>query len=113
MKGGIKMLLKQLTYGNEGIQEISKFLNDNYQEGYSLSIYNILEQDTIEVICDFDSMVDVILYIVNVEHDFPIWIGVNELSDSYVVGLNFTRGRFHTPSVCEWKDGRLIEKNDK
>ena len=62
-----------------------------------------------EVICDFDSMMDVIFYVVNVEHDFPAWIGVNELSDSYVVGLNFTRGHLHTPSVCKWKGGKLIE----
>ena len=37
-------------------------------------------------------------------------IKYNELSDSYVVGMDFTRGRLHTPSVCEWKDGRLVEK---
>ena len=104
------MLPVQLTYGNEGIQEIRDFLKKNYQDNYSLSIYNILEQDTIEVMCDFENMVDVILYVVKAEHDFPTWIGVNELSDSYVVGLNFTRGHLHTPSVCEWKDGKLIEK---
>lgn len=43
------------------------------------------------------------------QNDFPAWIGVNELSDSYVVGLNFTRGHLHTPSVCKWKGGKLIE----
>ena len=100
----------QLTYGVESTQEISDFLKKNYQKDYTLSIYNILEQSTIEVICDFDSMLDVILYVVGIEHDFPAWIGVNELSDSYVVGLRFTRGRLHTPSICEWKNGELIEK---
>ena len=90
--------------------EIKDFLEKNYNKDYTLSIYNNLEQATIEVICDFDRMVDVILYVVNVEHDFPAWIGVNELSDSYVVGMDFTRGRLRTPSVCEWKDGRLVEK---
>lgn len=104
------MLLVQLTYGDEGFKEIKDFLKKNYHEDYTLSIYNNLEQSTIEVICDFDSMMDVILYVTNVEHDFPAWIGVNELSDSYVVGMDFTRGRLHTPSVCEWKDGRLVEK---
>lgn len=104
------MIPKKLTYGNECITEIKDFLMNNYNSDYSLSIYNSLEQSTIEVICDFDSMVDVILYVINVEHDFPAFIGVNEITDSYVVGMAFTKGRLHTPSVCEWKDGKLVEK---
>ena len=103
------MLPLRLTYGNEGFKEIKDFLNQNYHKDYTLSIYNNLEQSAMEVICDFDSMMDVIFYVVNVEHDFPAWIGVNELSDSYVVGLNFTRGHLHTPSVYKWKGGKLIE----
>lgn len=110
MKGGMNMLPVQLAYGNDGFKEISDFLKNNYHKDYTLSIFNSLEQATIEVICDFDSMVDVIMYVSNVEHDFPVWIGVNELSDSYVVGMDFTRGHLHTPSVCEWKDGRLVER---
>lgn len=104
------MLPVKLTYGNEGFEQIKKFLEKNYNKEYTLSIYNTLEQATIEVICDFDNMVDVIAYVSNVEHDFPEWIGVNELSDSYVVGMNFTRGDLKTPSVYEWKDNKLIEK---
>ncbi len=99
-----------LTYGNEGFEEIKKFLNENYKKGYTLSIFNLLDQATIEVICDFDSMMDVIAYVTNVEHDFPEWIGVNELSDSYVVGMKFVRGRLKTPSICEWQEGKLIYK---
>ncbi len=34
---------------------------------------------------------------VDLEHDSPSWIGVNELSESYVVGLRFTRGNLETP----------------
>ena len=98
----------KLTYGNEGFKEISKFLEENYDEEYTLSIYDIMGQATIEVVCDFNSMLDVIAYVSNVEHDFPEWIGVNELSDSYVVGLKFARGTLKTPSVCEWKDSKLV-----
>ena len=102
------MVPMKLTYGNAGFEEIRKFLKDNYDEEYTLSIYDNMGQATIEVICGFDSMVDVIKYVSNAEHDFPEWIGKNELSDSYVVGLNFTRGNFKTPSVYEWKDGKLV-----
>ena len=104
------MLPVQLIYGFEGIEEIRDFLKKNYQKDYSLSLFNICEGTTIEVVCDFESMVDVILYVVRIEHDFPMWIGVNDLSESYVVGLNFTRGHLHTPSICEWNNGKLIEK---
>ena len=104
------MLPVQLTYGNESFKEIQDFLKQNYHEDYTLSIYNSCEQATVEVICAYEEMLDVIMYVTNVEHDFPAWIGVNELSDSYVVGIDFTRGHLHTPSVCEWKEGRLVEK---
>lgn len=104
------MVALQLTYGNEGFKEIQGFLKQNYRKDYTLSIYNNCEQAIVEVICDFEDMLDVIIYVTNVEHDFPAWIGVNELSSSYVVGMEFTRGYFHTPSICEWKEGRLIER---
>ena len=104
------MLPVKLNSGKEGLEEIREFLKENYHEEYTLSIYNIPERATVEVVCNFESMTDVILYVTNLEHDFPAWIGVNELSDSYVVGMYFTRGRLHTTSVCEWKDGRLVEK---
>lgn len=110
MKGGIYMLPIQLTYGNDGFKEIHEFLKQNYHNDYTLSIYNNCEQATVEVICAYEDMLDVIIYAANMEHDFPAWICVNELSDSYVVGINFTRGHLHTPSICEWKDGRLVEK---
>ncbi len=44
---------------------------------------------------------------VDLEHDFPSWIGVNELSESYVVGLRFTRGNLETPGLYEFKNGRF------
>lgn len=110
MKDGIYMLPVQLTYGNESFKEIQDFLKQNYHKDYTLSIYNSCEQATVEVICAYEEMLDVIMYVTNVEHDFPAWIGVNELSDSYVVGIDFTRGHLHTPSICEWKEGRLVEK---
>lgn len=102
------MLHKIKKFGHEGYEEIKEFLNKNYHEGYTLSIYNKLDQNTVEVICDFKNMLDVISYVSNVEHDFPEWIGVNELSESYVVGIDFTRGHIKTPSVYEWNNETLI-----
>ena len=85
MKGGIYMLSEKLTCGNGGIKEIQEFLKRNYHKDYTLSIYNNCEQAPIELICTYEEMLDAIIYVTNVEHDFPAWIGVNELSNSYIV----------------------------
>ena len=102
------MVPMRLTYGNGGFNEIRDFLKQHYSKDYTLSIFDTIAQTTIEVICDFDDMVDVIVYVANVEHDFPAWIGINEISESYVVGIAFTRGRLSTPSIRKWKNNTLM-----
>ncbi len=97
----------ELTFGNKGFSEINSFLQEQYQEGYTLSIYDTISQSTIEVRCSFEDMLSVVMYVSSLEHDFPAWIGVNELSKSYVVGMSFSRGRLHAPSICEYKKGKL------
>ena len=101
------MIPKMLPYGQEGLAEIKKFLEENRHEGYTLSLYNILEECAAEIDCSFDEIFQIICYAVDAEHDFPAWIGVNELSESYVVGLNFTRGRIQTPAVYKAENGKL------
>lgn len=101
----------RLTYGIKGYDEIREFLKQNYNKDYTLSIFDMTEEYNLEVVCDFESMIDVIAYVVSVEHDFPAWIGVNELSESYVVGLNFTRGHLSTMAIYEWKGNRLVRIN--
>lgn len=108
LRGVENMIPMRLTYGNEGFNEIRDFLKKHYYKNYTLSIFDTIAQATIEVTCDFDDMVDVIIHVSNVEHDFPAWIGVNELSDSYVVGIAFTRGRLSTPSIRKWENNKLL-----
>ena len=97
----------KLTYGNEAFEEIRAFLKSNYREDYSLSLFNIAEKNAVDVICKFDEMLDVIARVSAIEHDFPSWIGLNELSGSYVVGMNFTRGIIVTPAVYSYENGEL------
>ena len=101
---------EKLTNGQEGFNEIRDFLNKHYNENYTLSIFDTMKEVNIEVVCNFSEMVDVIMYVSNMEHDFPAWIGVNELSDSYVVGLAFTRGHLEAPSIYKWENNKLICK---
>ncbi len=107
-----KMIPVKLKYGEEGFNQISKFLENNKHDGYTLSIYNGLEKATTEVVCKFDEMVDVIKFVSMIEHDYPEWIGTNKFSDSYVVGMNFTRGEIPTPSVSVWSKDKLVVKTD-
>lgn len=97
----------QLTYGNEGFKEIQEFLNKNNKEGYTLSLYDMITQTTAEVECTVNEIIPIIMQVTNMEKDFPAWIGINELTDSYVVGMNFTRGRLHTLSSYKYTDGKF------
>ena len=108
----IEMIPIKLKYGEEGFNQIVKFLENNKHDGYTLSIYNGLEKATTEVVCKFDEMVEVIKFVSMIEHDYPDWIGTNKFSDSYVVGMNFTRGEIPTPSVSVWSKDKLIVKTD-
>lgn len=100
----------ELTYGEEGFNEIKDFLKKNTYDDYTLSIYDIMSQATMEIQCSIEEMLNIIMFVSEKEHDFPEWIGVNELSDSYVVGMNFTRGFFQVPSIYVAKDGKLEKK---
>lgn len=103
------MRIQKLIYGFEGLSEIHDFLRAEKREGYSLSLYNEMDETAAKVACSFDDIEDVIDYVFNLEHDFPDWIGINELSNSYAVGLNFTRGRIKTPGVYRW-NGSALER---
>ena len=70
----------------------------------------MMEESTAEIDCEFKDMVEVIMLVSHAEQDYPAWIGVNELSESYVVAMNFTRGRITTPSWYIFKDGKLVPK---
>lgn len=98
-----------LTYGNDGFKEIQKFLSENNKEGYTLSLYDLITQTTTEIECTFNEILPIIMQATNIEKDFPEWIGINELTKSFVVGLNFTRGRLHTLSNYKYVNGNLVE----
>lgn len=99
----------KLTYGNEGFKEIQDFLGKNHKEGYTLSIFDMITQTTAEIDCEFNQVLPIIMQVTNMEKDFPAWIGINDFTKSYVVGLNFSRGKLHTLSSYKYIDGKLEE----
>lgn len=99
----------KLSYGERSFCEIEDYLNNNKKNGYSLSIYNELSESTAEIMCQFSDFLPVVMQISNIEHDFPDWIGINRLKKSYVIGMNFTKGRINTPGIYEYKNGKIIK----
>ena len=88
-----------------------QLFNWNCYKDYILSLYNNCKAAA-ETIYAYEDMLSVIIYVMNVEHVFPSGIGGNELSNSYIVGLDFTWGYLYTLSIIwyEWKRDRLVEK---
>ncbi|MDE7234102.1 MAG: hypothetical protein K2N29_03475 [Ruminiclostridium sp.] len=96
----------------ESILLVKKYIEENYHEDYTLCIVDQLTNETLEItnpICKIiDNITDIISFISSTEHTFVDWVGLNRLSDSYVVGMEFTRGEINIPSTCKYKNGKLI-----
>lgn len=105
------MDVKYLTYGFDGFDELKSFLIENRHDDYTLLIYDLMTNQTVEVFCNFEDIPDVIGIFASTEHDFPAWIGIYPLSNSYAVGMNFTRGRLSDMSVCKYDKevGNLVK----
>ena len=102
-------MMKQLTYGDDGFEEIEEYLKNTELKNFTLSFFDMMTNMTMEIIADYSDFLSIIKYVSAIEHDFPAWIGANMFSASYVVGLNFTRGHLKTPSTYRWENSRLIQ----
>lgn len=100
----------KLSNGQKSFEEIQEYIEKNYDESYSLSIYDILSKSTAEIECQKNEILPAIMLVIDMEHDFPEWIGINELTDSIVVGMNFTRGNLETNCYYIYKDRKFIKK---
>lgn len=84
-----------------------EFISQHYHEGYTLSIFDTLTGQTIEIECAIESIPEIVSYIYNLEHASPMtFIGINSLSDSYVVGMALTKHRISFGDYVE-KNGKL------
>jgi len=90
-----------------GYSLMSNFISINGHPDYSLSIFDSLTGETIEIECEIDKMPQIVSYIYNLEHATPMsFIGINSLTESYVVGMCLTRGRIGFGCYKD-ADGRL------
>lgn len=100
-----------LSYSEKDFELVKKFIDENYHETYTISFYDNLTGKTLEIINSIKEIKNDIKKIVSEvsekEHTFIRFIGVNSFSDSYVIGIDFTRGYFSLPNICIYKDGKI------
>lgn len=78
--GGVSLLIKT-------------FISQYPKQNYTLSIFDANTSKTIEISCDIAEIPQIVEYIYQTEKGTPLsFIGVNSLSESYVVGMSISRG---------------------
>ncbi len=94
-----------VTDGGRKIAE--QFIKENNHNDYSLSIYDELTKNTIEIEANISEIPIIVSYIYQMEHATPLtFIGVNSLSKSYVVGMNLAKGHIEFGRY-KYVDGKL------
>ncbi|MGN1036515.1 MAG: hypothetical protein ACI4PX_01950 [Ruminococcus sp.] len=106
-------LMWLFTNSQNDSQLVRKFIKENYHGNYTISFFDALSKRTLEITNPTSEIVDAIEEIVctvsNSEHTFVNFVGINSLSKSYVIGMEFTHGNFHLPCICKYEKGKLIK----
>ena len=109
--GGIMWKGDDLAGIDAGFSIMKQFIEENPHKEWLLSIFDSLTQSSIEIDCNINEMPDIVAYIYQLEHASPMYfIGENWISESYVVGMNCTRGRLNIPGIYVAKSGKLIDR---
>lgn len=88
---------------------IEEFLSKHQYSDYNLSIFDNTTSKTIEITCDISGIPEIVEYIYHFEQGMPLtFIGVNSLSESYVVGMSISKGRIKF-GCYKAKEGKLVK----
>lgn len=94
--------------GGEGF--VRAFIEQYRHDDYTLSIFDSLTNQAAEIMCDVDNMPRIVSYVYHLEHATPLsFIGLNSLTESYVVGMSLTRGRIEVGAVYRDEGGHLVK----
>lgn len=94
-----------ITDGGSSI--VKDFIDENKYDDYTLSIYDEITKNTIEIDAKINEMPIIVSIVYKVEHATPMtFIGVNKLTKSYVVGMNLTKGHIEFGSY-RYINGKL------
>ena len=101
--------VKDISLPTGGISElVEAFINEFHHNEYTLSIFDNNTTNTIEIDCDLAEMPQIVDYIYHQEKAMPLtFIGLSNLSESYVVGMSLSRGRIEF-GAYKFKDGKLL-----
>ena len=84
---------RDLAITDCGKSLMEKFIRQYKNEGYTLSIYDDITKNTIEIDDSIIEIPEIVSNIYRAEHATPMnFIGINSLTDSYVVGMTLTKG---------------------
>lgn len=108
--GDILWKIEDISLALVGVSElVNDFISQNKHEDYTLSIYDTMTSNTIEIDCPITEMPQIVDYIYHLEKGAPLtFIGVNSISDSYVVGMMISRGRIEFGRY-KAENGKLIK----
>ena len=99
-----------LAITDGGRSFMKKFIEQYRHEEYSLSLFDQLSNRTIEIEAKLQDMPDIVSEIYNIEHAAPLYfIGDNELTKSYVVGMNMAKGIIEFGNYI-YENGKLNKK---
>ena len=88
---------------------MQKFIEKHKHSDFSLSIFDSLTNQTIEIDCGIDEMPTIVDYVYHLEKGTPLtFIGLNSMSDSYVVGMTVSRGEIDFGSY-KAENGKLVK----
>ncbi len=93
-----------------GIDElIQLFIQKHNHPNFTLSIFDTVTNKTIEIDCLIDEMPTLVDYIYHLEKGTPLaFIGINSVSDSYVVGMRISRGSIEF-GCYKAENGKLVK----
>lgn len=84
---------RDLAITDCGKSLMEKFIKQYKNEGYTLSIYDDITKNTIEIDASIIEIPEIASKIYRAEHATPMnFIGINSLTDSYIVGMTLTKG---------------------
>lgn len=88
-----------------------EFITKYWNPEYTLSFYDQWTGVSMEVTNEVEDLkndiIEILSIVTNTEHSFIDWIGVNSLSDSYVIAIDFSRGRFNPGTAYKYQDKQL------
>ena len=84
-----------------------QFIEHYKYDAYTLSIYDEVTRNTIEIDASLNDMPKIVSDIYRIEHATPLsFIGINFLSDSYGVGMTLAKGHMDF-GYYKYIDGKL------